>query len=68
MKKLILILFIIGGSYRMIGEEEVSTAEHFIIGRFVITDTEQGYRAYNLETGRNNYYHDRVINAINEIR
>ena len=52
----------------MIGVEEVSTAESFIIGRFVITDTEQGYRAYNLETGRNSYYHNRVINAINEIR
>ena len=68
MKKLILILFIIGGSYRMIGEEEVSTAEHFVIGRFAITDTDKGYRAYNLEENRHSHYHDRVINAINEIR
>ena len=68
MKRLILIFILLTASYRMTGEEEVSKAEHFVIGRFAITNTDKGYRAFNLEENRHSHYHDRVINAINEIR
>lgn len=62
-KLLILLLLICSGS--AVGESETVNVEQFVIGRFIIYRSDQGYQAYC--QGEYSDWYIRAINAIEEL-